>query len=257
MADLRIGTSGWSYRHWRGQFYPEGLRVADQLDYYASKFDTAEINGSFYRLPSEAAVEAWRDATPDGFVFAWKASRFITHLKRLKDVEDSIELVFGRMGGLGPTLGPALFQLPPNLKPDLERLEAFLKLLPKSPRSTIEFRHPAWYDASTWDLLTRYRVALCISDHHDAPAPWKTTTDFVYVRGHGPTGRYVGAYPQAELEAWAGRIKGWRRHGFDVYAYFDNDIGGHAPRDAERLKELTGARSASRPRSAQRSRRSA
>lgn len=241
MAEVRIGTSGWSYPHWRGSFYPEDLRVKDQLAFYAGRFSTTEINGSFYKLPTDKAVAGWRDAVPEGFVFAWKASRFITHTKRLKDPADSIALVFGRMEPLGDKLGPALFQLPPMMKADPGRLEAFLKLLPRRRRCVVEFRHPSWYVAEVFDLLRAHDVALCVSDHHDAPAPWEVTASFVYVRGHGPGGGYSGTYSDGELKAWAGRIKAWSREGRDAYAYFDNDIGTAAPGDAERLRKLVGA----------------
>lgn len=240
MAEVRIGLSGWSYAHWRGAFYPEGLRVKDQLAYCAARFPTLEINGSFYRLPTEKAVSAWRDAVPEGFVFAWKASRYITHYRRLKDVEESLELVFGRMEGLGEKTGPALFQLPPQMKADPGRLAEFLQRLPKGRRVAIEFRHPSWYDEVVWALLRDHDVAFCVSDHHDAPAPWVATARFVYVRGHGPGGGYSGSYSDAELKAWAGRIRAWADAGRDAYVYFDNDIGAAAPKDAERLTAFTG-----------------
>ena len=239
MGELRIGCSGWSYKHWRGSFYPDGLPAKRQFDCYASRFDTAEINGSFYRLPSEAAVQAWADKAPDGFLFAWKASRYITHNKKLKDCADSIELVFGRMAPLGEHFGPVLFQLPPNLHFNPGRLADFLDLLPPERRCTFEFRHPSWYVDETFELLAKAGAALCISDHHDAPSPWAATAPFVYIRGHGPGGRYVGRYPEAELKRWAGRIDAWRAEDRDVYAYFDNDIGTAAPADALRLIALT------------------
>lgn len=239
MAEVRIGVSGWSYPHWRGAFYPEGLRVKDQLAYCAAQFPTLEINGSFYRLPTEKAVAAWRDAAPEGFVFAWKASRFITHYRRLKDVEDSLKLVFGRMEGLGDRMGPALFQLPPQMKADPDRLEGFLQRLPKRRRVAIEFRHPSWYDEAVYDRLKAYDVAFCVSDHHDAPSPWVATAGFVYVRGHGPGGGYCGSYADAELKRWAKRLCAWSAEGRDAFVYFDNDIGAAAPEDAQRLGAFT------------------
>jgi uncharacterized protein YecE (DUF72 family) len=235
VAEVRIGTSGWSYPHWRDAFYPEGLRAKDQLGFYAGRFSTVEINGSFYRLPSEAAVEAWRGAAPKGFVYAWKASRFITHSKRLKDAGESVDLVFGRMAPLGEALGPALFQLPPQMKADPERLEAFLEVLPKRRRVVVEFRHPSWFVDEVYELLKAHDAAFCVSDHEDAPSPWAATAGFAYVRGHGPGGDYRGSYRDAELDAWAARITAWRDEGRDVYAYFDNDVGAAAPKDAERL----------------------
>ena len=256
MAELRIGASGWAYKHWTGEFYTKGLKPQDALCAYAEHFDTVEVNSSFYQLPGEETLARWLEETPQGFVFAWKASRFITHVKRLKDVGESLELAFRRMHGLGERLGPLLFQLPPNMKPDSVRLDAFLTLLPKDHRGAIEFRDPAWYESSTFDLLRAHGVALCISDHHSAPAPKVTTTSFVYVRAHGPSGRYVGDYRDEALKALADPIKGWLRKGFDVYAYFDNDIGAAAPRNAERLRALIKGRSCAPPRSARPSRRS-
>jgi uncharacterized protein YecE (DUF72 family) len=240
MMDLRIGCSGWAYKDWRGPFYPPEVRVKDHLAYYAGRFSTAEINASFYRLPSDKAVQAWRDTVPDGFLFAWKASRFLTHNKKLNEPKDSLALIYGRMDGLGDRFGPVLFQLPPMLHLNLNRLADFLALLPRTRRATIEFRHPSWYVAPVFDLLRDYDVSLCLSDHHSAPAPWEVTASWVYVRGHGPGGRYHGRYPDEDLQAIAGRIKGWRGEGKDVFCYFDNDIKSAAPKDAERLIALSG-----------------
>lgn len=238
---IRIGCSGWAYKDWKGPFYPADLRLKDRFAFYASQFDTAEINASFYRLPSQAAVAAWAEAAPDGFVFAWKVSRFITHNKKLNDCADSVALVFGRMQPLGTHAGPALIQLPPQLHRNDERLGAFLGLLPPG-RHVVEVRHPSWYDEAVFENLRRSGAALCLSDHHDAPAPPVLTADFVYWRGHGPSGRYFGRYGDAALEALADRIAGWDAEGRDVYAYFDNDIKSAAPQDAARLKTLVARR---------------
>jgi uncharacterized protein YecE (DUF72 family) len=243
MAAIRIGTSGWVYRDWKGPFYSPEVRAKDWLAYYASRFPTAEINGSFYRLPSEAAVAGWAERAPPGFVFAWKASRFITHNKKLRDVADSISLVFGRMAPLGDHFGPVLFQLPPQLRADHGRLKDFLALLPRGRRCTVEFRHPSWYAAEILDLLAQHDVALCISDHAAAPSPWVETASFAYVRGHGPTGRYFGRYPEATLEDWAGRLAAADR---DAYVYFDNDIKSAAPADAAALTGMAAERAGER-----------
>ncbi len=237
---LRIGTSGWHYASWRGPFYPAALRPPEFLGFYQTRFSSAEINNSFYRLPTADAVAAWREGTPEGFLFAWKASRFITHMKKLKGVEESIDLVFGRMAGLGEKSGPVLFQLPPMLKADRDRLGGFLAILPRGYRYTIEFRHPSWYEPPILDLLREHDASLCLSDHAAAPAPWEVTASFVYVRGHGPGGRYAGNYSDETLDAWAARIAEWRAEGRDVYCYFDNDIKSAAPFDAQRLTERTG-----------------
>jgi len=238
MAELRIGCSGWVYKDWTGPFYPPGVKDRERLEYYATRFDTAEINASFYRLPSEKMVEGWATRAPPGFVFAWKVSRFITHNKKLKDCGDSVALVYGRMAPLGEKQGPSLIQLPPQLRRNDERLADFLKLLPRG-RHTVEFRHPSWYEPAVFALLAEFDAALCISDHHHAPAPWEVTASWVYVRGHGPGGRYFGRYDEAEMARWAGRIAAWRAEGRDVYAYFDNDIKSAAPFDAETLKRLS------------------
>lgn len=237
-GQVRIGTSGWVYRHWRGDFYPESLRQKDWFSWYAERFDTAEINATFYRLPSPAAVAAWREAAPPGFQFAWKASRYITQAKKLRDAEEPLERIYAPMAALGETTGPTLFQLPPQLRCDVERLQRFLDLLPAG-RQTIEFRHASWFVDPVFETLRAHDVALCVSDHHDAPSPWVRTASFAYVRGHGPGGRYDGSYADPELDAWAGHLADWRDSG-DVYAYFDNDIGGGAPRDAMRLRDRLG-----------------
>jgi uncharacterized protein YecE (DUF72 family) len=242
IPEARIGTSGWHYTSWHGPFYPSEIRTKDFLAYYVEQFDTAEINNSFYRLPTENAVETWRSSTPEGFLFAWKASRFITHMKRLKDIEDSIALVFGRMAALGDKFGPVLFQLPPTFRADAgtrERVARTLSLVPPQHRYAFEFRHPSWYEDATLDLLRDHDAALCISDHAAAPAPWLATAGFVYVRAHGTNGRYAGSYSPETLQNWAQQIARWRAEGRDVYVYFDNDIKSAAPGDARELLRLT------------------
>ena len=176
---------------------------------------------------------------PPGFLFAWKASRYITHNKKLKDAADSLDYLFERTKGLGDKLGPILFQLPPNLHRDDARLEAFLDLLPARHRYSIEFRHPGWYADEVLAMLKARNIALCISDHHHAPAPWEATADFIYLRGHGPGGRYHGRYGEAALRDWAAHIRRWGKDR-DVFVYFDNDIKSAAPRDAEQLIGLLG-----------------
>jgi uncharacterized protein YecE (DUF72 family) len=239
MSQLRIGCSGWTYKDWKGPFYPPQTKDRDRLEYYATRFDTAEINASFYRLPSEKMVQGWAERAPNGFLFAWKVSRFITHNKKLKDCADPLALVFGRMAPLKEKLGPSLIQLPPQLRRNDDRLAAFLKLLPRG-RHTVEFRHPSWYEPAVFRILSDFDAALCISDHHHAPAPWERTASWIYVRGHGPGGRYHGRYPSDDLKAWARHIQAWRGEGRDVHAYFDNDVKSAAPFDALILKQELG-----------------
>lgn len=235
-GELRIGTSGWSYAHWRGGFYPAGLPSKAWLAFYAERFDTVEINGSFYRMPPEPAVAGWCERSPEGFLFAWKASRYITQAKRLRDAAEPLAYVLNRASGLKGKLGPILFQLPPQMRRDDDRLAKFLSLLPKAHRFCVEFRDPAWYAPEVLRLLAEHGVALCVSDHHDAPAPPEATAGFVYVRLHGPGGHYFGRYPEGELASWAKRIAAWRSDGRDVFVYFDNDVEGAAPLDAAALR---------------------
>jgi uncharacterized protein YecE (DUF72 family) len=242
MARLFIGTSGWTYDGWRGPFYPRDVPKKRWLAWYATQFSTAEINGSFYRTPSLDAVRGWAEQTPKNFVFAWKASKFITHWKRLSDKsENSIDLMVTRLEALGPKAGPVLFQLPARFVADRARLAAFLSMLPTTYRYAFEFRDASWYDDAIFDLLRRHKIALCISDHHDAPAPWEVTARHVYVRGHGPTGEYRDNYPDKMLRKWARAIAQWRREGRSVYVYFDNDQKSAAPADARKLIEMVGA----------------
>jgi uncharacterized protein YecE (DUF72 family) len=243
MSKVFIGTSGWIYDGWRGPFYPRDVPKKDWLAYYAGQFSTVEINGSFYRTPSLAAVRAWRDRTPERFLFAWKASKFITHWKRLGDKSrSSLTLMETRLQALGPKAGPVLFQLPPQFHADRERLAAFIKLLPRRRRYAFEFRHASWYADAILDLLRDSDMALCISDHHDAPAPWIATARHVYVRGHGPGGDYRDSYTDGTVGAWAREIETWKRQRRDVFVYFDNDWNGAAPRDAARMARMVNGR---------------
>lgn len=236
MAELHIGTSGWHYESWWGPFFPQGLRKKDALTYFASRFGATELNAPFYRTPTEKAVAAWVADTPDHFRFAWKASRFITHWKRLSDKSaNSIALLESRLKLLGAKAGPVLFQLPPTMKMDEPRLAAFLAMWPKGRKATFEFRHGSWFDDRIFDLLQAHDAALCFSDHADAPAPWEVTASFVYIRGHGRYGRYRGSYTDKTLDDWAERIRRWHRARRDVWCFFDNDVKSAAPVDADRL----------------------
>jgi len=241
MSKVLIGTSGWTYDSWRGPFYPKDVPKKDWLAQYATQFPTTEVNGSFYRTPSLEAVRHWRDETPKDFLFSWKASKFITHWKRLSEKSDnSIALLETRLKALAPKIGVVLFQLPPRFEKNRERLESFLKMLPRRYLYTFEFRHRSWYDDDIFELLRARNIALCISDHHDAPSPWKVTARHVYLRGHGPTGRYRDRYPDQTLRTWARNIRTWKRQRRTVFVYFDNDQKSAAPKDARRLLEFVG-----------------
>jgi uncharacterized protein YecE (DUF72 family) len=236
MTDVRIGCSGWQYKHWRGDFYPADLPQTAWLEYYTRHFDTVELNNSFYRLPTSAAFQAWRNRTPAGFLFAVKASRFLTHMKKLKDPADPLQRLFTPAHELGRKLGPVLYQLPPHWAFDRDRLETFLRALPRRRRHTIEFREPSWYNDESFALLTQYGVALCLHDMHGSSSPRVAIGPFVYVRFHG-TSRYTGRYPDDQLKDWARWLAGEARGGRAIFAYFNNDSGGHAPRDAVRLRD--------------------
>lgn len=236
MARMHIGTSGWHYKHWRGCFYPEELKSSEYLSWYIRHFNTVEVNNCFYRLPAESAVENWRDQTPSGFCFAVKGSRFLTHIKRLNDAEEGLENFLSRMGLLKRKFGPVLFQLPPNWHVNAERLQKFLQALPRKHPCVFEFRDPTWYRPEIYDLLRRYRVGLCLHDWGGQPSPVELTADFTYIRFHGATGRYQGEYTPEMLRRWADLICQWRSKLKNIYAYFNNDVGGHAIRNALLLR---------------------
>lgn len=236
-----IGTSGWHYDSWWGDFFPADTKKKDALAFYATRFPAAELNGVFYRSPSEAAVTGWRNDTPAGFRFAWKAPQFITHFKRLLCDNYSLGLLESRVALLGEKAGPILFQLPSRMKVDVERLGRFLARLPDTRRYTFEFRDASWYCDAVFTTLGRHDVALCISDHRDAPAPRVVTAGWVYIRNHGPTGSYRDNYSEAQLTAWAQTIDAWCGDGREVWCFFDNDQKAAAPADARRLMEHTTA----------------
>jgi uncharacterized protein YecE (DUF72 family) len=237
-SPIHIGTSGWHYDHWRGPFYPDDLGADRFLAYYAGRLHTVEINNSFYRLPSERALETWRDRVPPGFIFAVKGSRFITHLKKLQDPERSLAPFVERVAHLREQLGPILFQLPPRWRFNPERLAAFLKALPGKYRYALELRDQSWINARALDLLATHGVAFCIYELAGYLSPPEVTADFVYIRLHGPGGPYQGQYSTRTLTAWAGAIAAWSRQGREVFCYFDNDEAGFAAQDAARLQDL-------------------
>ncbi len=236
---IRIGTSGWHYPHWVGPFYPEGTKPADYLQFYPRYFSTVEINNTFYRLPTPETVDRWLKATPAGFRFACKASRYITHIKRLKDGRESTARFLTAVAPLAEKLGPILFQLPPRQATDLKRLAEFLESLPRGHRYAFEFRDKSWFTPATRNTLADANAALCMHDLSGLISPIWQTANFIYLRFHGPLAGYGGSYDRQALRLWARRIRRWKRAGTDVYCYFNNDAEGNAVRNALDLQEMT------------------
>ena len=236
-GQIRIGTSGFSYRHWTGVFYPEDLPQKRWLEFYAELFDTVELNVTFYRLPTEAAFRAWAERVPAGFLYAVKLSRYITHLKRLHDARESLDLFLSRTRLLGEHLGVILVQLPPGLHRNVPLLDQFLDACDPTVRWAVEFRHASWLHDETYDALSRHRAALCIHDllpDH----PRIVTADFTYARFHGVDQRYGGSYSEEGLRGWAKQMRAWRENGLDVFAYFNNDVQGYAVQNARTMREM-------------------
>ena len=232
---LRIGCSGWMYKHWRGFFYPPELPQRQWLEYYATQFDTVEINNSFYKLPEASAFAEWRRRVPSGFVYAVKASRFLTHMKKLKDPAEPLDRLVSHAQSLGRAFGPVLYQLPPRWRVDIERLRGFLRILPRRRRHAIEFRDSSWYTDDVFRLLIRHRVALCLHDMAGSATPRIAVGPFVYVRFHG-TEKYRGRYDDSAIAGWGEWLAMQLQSGRAVYAYFNNDVGAQAPQDAARLR---------------------
>jgi uncharacterized protein YecE (DUF72 family) len=247
---FRIGCSGWNYKHWRGNFYPGELRQREWFAHYSRVFDTVEINNTFYRLPESAVFAAWREQAPAAFLFAIKASRFITHLKRLRDPEEPVTRLFERACQLQAHLGPVLYQLPERFHCDLSRLDDFLAVLPRTLgeingtpadhviRHVFEFRHPSWYVGETQAVLRAHGAVMCLHDKAGSAVLEPMDTPFVYVRFHGPGGRYFGRYDRPRLQQWAAQLAEQWRAGRDVFAYFNNDPDGMAVRNAQELRAL-------------------
>jgi len=233
-----IGTSGWYYQHWYGPFYPARLSKEKLLPYFARSFDTVELNNTFYHLPKETTVKGWYKKAPEDFVFAVKASRFITHIKRLANLGDSLQLFLKRAYLLKEKLGPILYQLPPSMQKEPKRLTIFLKKLPKKRRNVIEFRHRSWLDEEIFTLLKKFNVAHCVVSMPDFPKVVRATADFVYIRMHGGSSLYRSNYSPAELKQCAGWIKKFLKEGLDTYVYFNNDAYGYAVKNAMALKKM-------------------
>ncbi len=234
----RIGTSGWIYPHWEGVFYPEDMPESDWFEFYTHYFDTVEINYSFYRWPERETFEKWRKESPEGFLFAVKASQYLTHRKKLKDPEEPLGRVIDHARGLGEKLGPILYQLPPRWKVNIERLRQFLSLLPKDIRHVMEFRDPSWQTEEVYSLLAEHGVAYCVMSAPAFPRVMRVTAPFAYIRMHHG-GEKDGNYDEHQLEWWAEQISNWLRD-VDVYVYFNNDLHGNAVKNALRLREMVG-----------------
>jgi uncharacterized protein YecE (DUF72 family) len=229
---LHVGTSGWQYRHWREVFYPKGVAQRRWLAWYTERFATVELNNSFYRLPARASFERWRDETPSDFVFAVKASRYLTHVRRLRDPEQPVATLMDRVRGLGDKLGPVLVQLPPTMKAEPERLDATLACFPDDIRVAVELRDRSWFTDDVRDILLRRRAALCLADSPSIATPYWRTAAWGFVRFHWGDGDPQPCYRASVLDAWARRIAELWPSRDHVYAYFNNDGRGCALRDA-------------------------
>lgn len=234
---IHIGTSGWSYKEWGTEFY-HGAKAKDQFQFYATQFNTVEINATFYRLPLLTTTRGWHEKAPSNFIFAVKGSRFITHIKRLEDLGRSVNGFIRRIKPLEEKLGPILWQLPPYLKPGLLRLEKFLKRLPKQYSHAVEFRHPDWNSDETFELLKKYNTAFVPVSSMRMPQNFSVTADFIYIRFHGLSGGARHDYTSDELKPWASHIREQAAKGKKAFAYFNNDLNVRAPKNAQLLIQL-------------------
>ena len=239
-VDIRIGTSGWHYNDWAEKFYPARLPRSKWLEHYADIFDTVEINNTFYQLPKQQTIKKWYQQVPKNFTYSVKANRYITHIKRLKQTAEPLERFSDTVSLLKEKLGPILYQLPPSLHKDTKLLEGFLKLLPEDEISIFEFRHKSWFSQDTLELLDEFRCGFCIHDMPGIVSPREVTGRIIYIRFHGPTGRYAGNYSKAALKTWAQWIKKNSKKVSAVYVYFNNDINANAVRNAQQLKAQLG-----------------
>lgn len=235
---IHIGTSGWQYKHWKGPFYPEDLKAKDFLDFYKEKFRTVEINNSFYQLPEKTTFKDWSQKVPKDFIFSVKASRYITHMKKLKDPRKPVKRFFKAAEALGKNLGPVLFQLPPNWRSNPERLESFLKVLPKKHKYAFEFRDESWFTNEVYEILSDHNAAFCIYELGGTKSPREITADFIYIRLHGPGDKYQGKYSPRALSGWAGTFSKWIGKVDEIYCYFDNDQKGYAAENALKLQKM-------------------
>lgn len=241
MGKVYIGTSGWVYKGWQKHFYPADISAREHFQYYATQFPTVEINATFYRLPTLKMVKGWRDKAPPGFVFAVKGSRFITHILKISGASKGLRKYFSRIKPMEKRIGPVLWQLPPFMKKNTERLGKFLKILPKNHCHAVEFRNASWYEGEdAFDVLRKYKAAHVNLSSRVMPMNTTVTTDFAYIRFHGLENGAAHDYTRAELEPWAQFIRKQSEGGRNVYAYFNNDVNVHAPDNAEMLMEMVG-----------------
>ncbi|MBA4149147.1 MAG: DUF72 domain-containing protein [Verrucomicrobia bacterium] len=242
MQEVWIGTSGWVYKHWAESFYPRDWPRTQHLEFYFQQFPTVEINATFYRLPTESMVKGWCRKAPDGFLYAAKGSRYITHMKKLREVKEGLKNYFDRIKHLRDKLGPILWQLPPNLKKDLPRLEEFLAQLPKEPyQHAVEFRHESWVDEETFALLRKYRAAHVWLSSQKMPINFTATASFVYARFHGLENGAAHDYTREELEPWAEQLTQFSKQRKPAFVYFNNDCNTRAPLNAKMLMEMVGS----------------
>jgi uncharacterized protein YecE (DUF72 family) len=239
MGLIHIGTSGWSYKEWANDFY-HGLKSKEHFQFYATQFSTVEINASFYRLPALKTIHDWHEKAPLDFIFAVKGSRLITHIKRLNELDGLVTNFIRRIQPLEKKLGPLLWQLPPNFKPDLPRLERFLKKLPTKLSQAIEFRHPDWLTDETFKLLRKYNAAFVSVSSMRMPQNFSVTANFIYIRFHGLSGGPRHDYTPDELEPWAKHVREQAKIGRKAFAYFNNDLNVRAPKNAEMLRTMCG-----------------
>ena len=237
LARYLIGTSGWHYDDWRGRFYPEKLPKAQWLEFYAGHFPTVEINNTFYRLPSEKAVDNWNKTVPSGFIFSVKVSRFITHVKKLKDTGEALNNFMSRISPLHDKLGPLLYQLPPGMRRNDAVLIGFLQGLSGEHKHVMELRHESWLNEHVFDILRSYNAGLCVFDIPGLSCPLLATTDFAYIRFHGRDSLYSSCYTDEELTGWAKNITELSANLETVYVYFNNDVAGYALKNAVTLRD--------------------
>jgi uncharacterized protein YecE (DUF72 family) len=235
---IHIGTSGWSYEHWKGPFYPHDLTGSEMLTFYAQHFRSVEINSSFYRLPEKNTLQHWYENTPDDFLFAAKASRYITHMKKLREPRKTVPVFLKRIALLGDKLGPILFQLPPRWQFNASRLHDFIVSLSPEFHYAFEFRDHSWLNQQVFDLLAGHNMALCIYQLEGYTSPAEITADWTYVRLHGPDAAYQGSYGSRALSRWSDSIARWAKGGNRVYCYFDNDQAGYAAANAGQLDRM-------------------